>query len=153
MRKESRFQLFGLLPMVLGVALLGALGGQKMMTPCIGSPDSPSGTESKDMALTDFTASPNPVAVGGTLTFSYTVKNVGTEREDAKIRVSVSGKVVVKPKELGQLAPGQSKSGTLTLKIGNKTQPGDIFFKGEVMRMSGEKNVANNSQTVKVTVQ
>lgn len=107
-----------------------------------------------DVAVTAFSASPNPVKRRQTATFSYTVKNVGTETEkNLTFRLTYNGSVLGKPVTIATLSPGQETTGTIKLRISSTVRKGDYLITGEVVAVSGETDVTNNKATVKVTVQ
>jgi len=106
-----------------------------------------------DLALTAFSASPTTVSRGQTVTFSFTVKNNGNVSEsDVTFRLLYGERVVGSPQSVGTLAAGESKSGTMKVRVPRRAKAGEYLITGEVVPVSGETNTANNRQTVKVTV-
>lgn len=105
-----------------------------------------------DLAVTNFTASPNPVNRGKTVTLKAVVKNLGnvTER-NGLFRITSGGNTIAGPTKVGTLKPGQQKTLTFRLPISRNTPSGEYFLTGEVSTVPGETNTANNSQTVKLT--
>ncbi len=116
--------------------------------------DLSSGNETHDLAVTSFSAAPNPANRGSTVTFSYTVTNQGNQMEsELAFRLTYNGKALGRPQRINRLGAGQSKSGTINVKVPSNTQPGDYLITGQVSQDSHETDTADNSQTVNVTVQ
>ena len=108
----------------------------------------------KDLAVTAFTASPNPVQRGKTVAFSATVKNVGTATASGgtfRIVAEANGAVLQGPLALPTLEPGQEKSGTLKMRVSRTTPAGEYMITAEVI-LAGDTN-ANNKHTIKLKVQ
>jgi len=105
----------------------------------------------KDLALTSFTAVPNPARRRKTVTFNATIKNIGVSAvSGATFRIVSNGKVLQGPVSIPTIPPGESVSGTLNMRIPRTTAPGDYLVTGEIV-LSGDTN-ANNSQTINITV-
>jgi len=108
----------------------------------------------RDVALTQFTASPTTVQRRGRVTFSYQVKNQGNVQEtEVKFRLLQGSQQIGNPKILPTLEPEKEVSGTITVLVPRRTNPGEYLITGEVIPVAGETNVDNNRQTVKVVVQ
>jgi len=106
-----------------------------------------------DLALTYFSARPTSVYRLGSVTFSYTVRNVGDVREsNVTFRLLSGGVMVGQPQSLGTIRRGASKSGSVKVRVPLRQRPGEYLITGEVVPVYGETNTANNRQTVKVTV-
>ncbi|OIO89861.1 MAG: hypothetical protein AUJ92_20345 [Armatimonadetes bacterium CG2_30_59_28] len=110
-------------------------------------------TVTHDVAVTALTAAPNPVFRGRTVTFSYTVENLGNVPEkQLTVRLTYSGRTLAPPQTIPVLNPGQQHNGEFKLKIQASAPPGEYLFTVEVLPVIGETDSGNNSQTVKVTV-
>jgi len=106
-----------------------------------------------DIALTGFSASPNPVRRGGTITFSGTVKNLGDVAESGvTFTLTSSGQILEGPISIPTLSSGQQVSGSIKVKVSRNLRPGEYLVTGQLSTVASETNTANNSQTVKVTV-
>ena len=115
--------------------------------------DRPGGNETHDLAVTILSAAPNPANRGSTVTFSYTVTNQGTEIEsELAFRLTYHGRPLGRVQRINRLGAGQSKSGTINVKVPSNTQPGDYLITGHVSQDSHETDTADNRQTVSVGV-
>jgi len=106
-----------------------------------------------DVTLTSLTASPNPANKGQTVTFTYTVQNLGNMTEtNLTFKLSYGSAVLGTTQTVGSLTAGQQVTKTMTVKVPKRQKSGDYLITGTVSTVSGETDTANNSQTVKVTV-
>jgi len=106
-----------------------------------------------DVALTAFTASPNPVARGSSITFSGTVANVGaTTLNGLTLHLTQNGQPLRPPITLPTIADGRVLSGSVHFDVSRNVAAGDYLVTATISTAPGETNTTNNSQTVKVTV-
>jgi len=107
----------------------------------------------KDLAITAFTPSPNPVQRGKTVSFSVTIKNVGAATvSGATFRlVTSSNQVIYGPANVPTLEPGKQISDTIKKRVPRTTRPGDYLITAEVI-LADDAHPENNKQTVKLTV-
>ncbi len=108
--------------------------------------------EAHDAAITSFTATPNPVSRGQTITFTVVVTNYWFDT-DVYLQVTLTalGKVF-RQQVINSLGSGQSVTLTFPVKVPRKVKSGDHDVLAQVINDDEEDDPTNNQQTIIVTV-